>query len=139
MANSPTTPMGGVSVARAARPRRRSAEVPSRSRFHRRAERVGAATPSTSSAPTPRREVVPVDAPARFTRDDQPGARWLIVSGEIDLGVADAFVDAMTDLVRDADGHAVVDLRRVTFLDSTGVNVLNAASTDAAARGVRLL
>jgi len=80
-----------------------------------------------------------VDAPARFTRDDQPGARWLIVSGEIDLGVADALIDAMTHLVRDADGHAVVDLRRVTFLNSTGVNVLAAASTDAAARGLRLL
>jgi len=80
-----------------------------------------------------------MDSQARFRRDDQPEERRLIVQGEIDLGVADDFIDAMTDLIRGTRQPVVVDLSRVTFFNSTGLKVLEAAVKDAEWTGVRLV
>jgi len=80
-----------------------------------------------------------MDGQAHFRRDDQPGADWLVVEGEIDLGVAGAFIEAITRLIHDAEWPVVVDLASVTFFNSTGLNVLEAAGKDAADRGCRMI
>jgi anti-sigma B factor antagonist len=52
----------------------------------------------------------------------------LLVSGEVDLSVAPELRARLDELVGRDVRHLVVDLRPVTFLDSTGVGVLVAAA-----------
>ncbi|MGW7100027.1 STAS domain-containing protein [Streptomyces sp. NPDC054838] len=62
------------------------------------------------------------------------GVRVLAPAGEIDHTTADAFRRALT-----ADGsgarHTVIDFHDVTFMDSSGINVLVAANNAARTRG----
>ena len=46
------------------------------------------------------------------------------VSGEVDLESAAQLSDHTVAVIRDAGPHIVLDLGRVAFLDSTGLNVL---------------
>jgi len=52
----------------------------------------------------------------------------LVVSGEVDLAVSSELRTCLAELADVGVRHLVVDLRRVTFLDSTGVGVLVAAA-----------
>jgi anti-anti-sigma factor len=52
----------------------------------------------------------------------------LVVSGEVDLAAAPELRTCLAELADVGVRHLVVDLRRVTFLDSTGVGVLVAAA-----------
>jgi anti-sigma B factor antagonist len=52
----------------------------------------------------------------------------LLVSGEVDLAAAPELRTCLAELADVGVRHLVVDLRRVTFLDSTGVGVLVAAA-----------
>jgi anti-sigma B factor antagonist len=52
----------------------------------------------------------------------------LVVSGEVDLAVAPELRASLAELVDVGVRHLVVDLRPVTFLDSTGIGVLVAAA-----------
>jgi stage II sporulation protein AA (anti-sigma F factor antagonist) len=73
-----------------------------------------------------------------ITQDTAPeGVRVLALAGEIDHTTADTFRHALTA----HDGPApntVIDLRHVTFMDSSGINVLIAAHQTAHAQGGRL-
>ncbi|MFF1519493.1 STAS domain-containing protein [Streptomyces sp. NPDC058305] len=61
------------------------------------------------------------------------GVHLIALAGDIDHTTAEAFRQALT-----TDGsyprHTVLDFRDVTFMDSTGVNVLIAANNTARAR-----
>jgi len=68
-----------------------------------------------------------------------PGLLTLALAGELDLSAADALRDAVTEAVKSPDVDAVlVDLDKVTFLDSTGIGVLVAGWRSANDGGKRL-
>jgi anti-sigma B factor antagonist len=64
---------------------------------------------------------------------DAPGGTRLTLRGELDLGTAALLEQALAD----ASGNVLLDLRGLTFMDSTGVRVLlEAAERDG---GLRIL
>jgi anti-sigma B factor antagonist len=73
--------------------------------------------------------VADLDFDLTVARDAQGGSR-LTLRGELDLGSAARLEQAL----READGAVLLDLRGLTFMDSTGVRVL----LEAAERGGRL-
>jgi anti-sigma B factor antagonist len=46
------------------------------------------------------------------------------VSGELDMASALGLAGPLTDIANDGDGSVVVDLSRLSFMDSTGMSVL---------------
>ena len=76
---------------------------------------------------------------ATFRRVDGPESCTLLVSGEIDLGVAGTFATALRDLLDDGAAPREIDLTGVTFFDSTGVGVLCDAAEVARRQGVALV
>jgi anti-sigma B factor antagonist len=48
----------------------------------------------------------------------------LMVSGELDVLTAPRFAGHVSDILRQRRGDVIVDLTRVTFIDSTGLHVL---------------
>jgi anti-sigma B factor antagonist len=52
------------------------------------------------------------------------GAPGVTVTGEVDLATAQVLEDALDEAIRSTTGAFVIDLCDVTFLDSSGVNVL---------------
>ncbi|WP_186316257.1 STAS domain-containing protein [Catellatospora sichuanensis] len=68
---------------------------------------------------------------------DAPHEVVVAVSGEIDLGVRDELLNALHATIRMAGvTSVVVDLSRVSFMDSTGLHVLLAARETAHSSGV---
>ena len=66
------------------------------------------------------------------------GGRVVVtVLGELDLATAGEVEEAVLPVVRDG-GHAVLDLRGLDFMDSSGVRVVVAAHTAAEQHGGRL-
>jgi anti-anti-sigma factor len=65
-------------------------------------------------------------APEAFTIDSQTRGRRrrIVVAGEVDLLAAMRLRSVFDRLVADTDALIEVDLRRVTFMDSTGVHLL---------------
>jgi anti-anti-sigma factor len=74
--------------------------------------------------------VADLDFDLTATRDDR-GVSHLSLRGELDLGSAERLEQALAD----ADGEVLLDLRELTFMDSTGVRVLLEAAEQ---RGPRL-
>lgn len=60
------------------------------------------------------------------------------VVGEIDLATADAVEKPLLDLFDTGFAHVVVDLRDVSFMDSSGIRVLITAHQHAESLGARL-
>lgn len=52
------------------------------------------------------------------------GASVLTVAGELDVAAAPLLSEKLNDLIRTRSGDVVVDLERVSFIDSTGLAVL---------------
>ena len=48
----------------------------------------------------------------------------LAFDGEIDFGTSERFETALGTVILDRAGHVLVDLRRVAFIDSTGIHHL---------------
>jgi anti-anti-sigma factor len=63
----------------------------------------------------------------------------LVVTGEIDLDVADSFRNALHSAIDAAHSPAYVDLSGVTFFNSTGIGVLVESQQLADERGVQLV
>ena len=76
---------------------------------------------------------------AGFERCHRAGGSILVASGEIDLATADEFRDELRKLVADADSPALVDLSGVTFIDSSGIDVLAGVRRNAGDAGVELI
>jgi anti-sigma B factor antagonist len=64
---------------------------------------------------------------------DAAGTRRLTLRGELDLGSAARLEQALAD----SDGEVLLDLRGLTFMDSTGVRVLLEAAAQGG--GLRIL
>jgi anti-anti-sigma factor len=58
--------------------------------------------------------------------------------GEVDLATADEVEQPLVELLEEGFHHVVVDLRRVTFLDSSGIRVLVTGHRRAQELGARL-
>jgi anti-sigma B factor antagonist len=69
---------------------------------------------------------------------DDRGRQVLHVAGEIDLATVSPLRDALEQLVRNADGSAVIDLSDVGFLDCQGIAALFEAAGRARAVGISL-
>ncbi|MEV5321573.1 STAS domain-containing protein [Streptomyces sp. NPDC052687] len=67
-------------------------------------------------------------------RTTADGVHVVALAGAIDHTTAGVFHEALT-LPPDSAPHAVIDFHRVTFMDSSGINVLVAANNTARARG----
>ena len=60
---------------------------------------------------------------------DEPGGTVLVVAGEIDMVSANEFFEALRAAQQDSVGPLVVDMCRVVFMDSSGINALTRART----------
>ena len=56
-------------------------------------------------------------------RDDE-GITVLTVGGELDVAASPSFSEKLNEVIRQQGGDLVVDLQRVSFVDSTGLAVL---------------
>jgi anti-sigma B factor antagonist len=65
-------------------------------------------------------------------------ASYLVLIGELDLSCNQRFVDALKKLLADDPEDLVLDLRSLTFIDSTGLGLLVKANTLAHQDEVRL-
>jgi anti-sigma B factor antagonist len=81
----------------------------------------------------------PDPAPPRIEQFSGPGYRGCRLSGEIDFTSAGAVQSALLGMILPGGGAMIVDLSRVTFLDSSGVGVLVQAHRVATERDTRLL
>jgi len=68
----------------------------------------------------------------------EDGTSVVTVAGEVDVATAPALRDCLDQSVRRGAGPVVVDLRRVTFIDSTGLGVLIGAHRSCADDGREL-
>lgn len=75
----------------------------------------------------------------RFRRETRRGEVALVVMGEIDMSTAPAFSDELDVAVASAHSPAYIDLSEVSFMDSSGLNVLINASRAAHLAGVQLV
>ena len=67
----------------------------------------------------------PTTKPALEVRDSPlSGAAGVMVTGEVDLATAQMLEEAIDHAIRATTGAFVIDLSDVTFMDSSGVNVL---------------
>jgi anti-sigma B factor antagonist len=65
-------------------------------------------------------------------------AAYLVLIGELDMSCTKRFRDSLAKSVADLTDHLVIDLRSVTFIDSTGLALLLKADTTAREDGFRL-
>ena len=75
--------------------------------------------------------------PFSITVDEQDGHVAIAARGELDLATAPAFEAAVLPVVSHG-GHAVIDLRALEFMDSSGVRVIVAAHLAAGEHDGRL-
>ena len=65
-----------------------------------------------------------------FSPGTRDGDAALVVKGDIDIASSDAFYAALSALVASAHSPAFVDLSKVTYIDSSGLNALVRASNE---------
>jgi anti-sigma B factor antagonist len=61
------------------------------------------------------------------------------LSGELDISGADEIEQAIEEVERSASGNLVIDLRRLAFMDSTGLRLILSADARARDRGAELI
>src|SRR5437867_6984926 len=63
--------------------------------------------------------------PSCFAETDRVGnIAYLTLIGELDMSCSDRFVACLKEAVADYPDHLVIDLRSLTFIDSTGIALL---------------
>jgi anti-anti-sigma factor len=67
------------------------------------------------------------------------GVARLALVGELDMGTAPAFLEQLTWVDQDGASAVMLDLRDVTFVDSTGLRAFLQAYERAKTRGYRLI
>jgi len=80
----------------------------------------------------------PAEPLLRVERSDHDGVPYLEVVGELDLSTVNPLKLRLELVEREEPETIVVDLRRVTFMDSIGLGVLLAHHLRASQRGRRL-
>jgi anti-anti-sigma factor len=66
------------------------------------------------------------------------GRHRIMLAGELDLAAAPTLVAAVQDLIASRSAELEIDLRRVVFIDSTGLRTLIVARDEAARTGIPL-
>ena len=81
-----------------------------------------------------------LQAPQPFRCDvvDEPGRVRVAPVGELDLVTAEPLVRTLREVRRSGVKHLVLDLRGVSFIDSSGVRLAFHLHTEAADDGLRL-
>jgi anti-anti-sigma factor len=81
-----------------------------------------------------------LQAPEPFRWDvvDEAGQVRVAPVGELDLAAAEPLVQTIRELCRSGVKHLILDLRRVSFIDSSGVRLAFDLHTDATGDGLRL-
>jgi anti-anti-sigma factor len=82
----------------------------------------------------------PPDRPALLVdvHSDTDGARVVVADGEIDLETSPKLGDVLSDALADGARRVVLDLRAVTFIDSTGISLLLTSAEQARRDGIEL-
>lgn len=73
------------------------------------------------------------------TTADHDARTHVLVTGELDLVSAPELEHELRHILLDATGDVVLDLREVTFIDSSGLRVVLVSSRDARAAGRRFV
>ena len=77
--------------------------------------------------------------PLQITTTSQDGTGRVAVTGELDIATAPQLERALETQLAAGAGEIVLDLRGVTFIDSSGLRVVLVASRSAASEGRRLI
>lgn len=78
-------------------------------------------------------------SPLQVTAEEHPGQTRLVLAGELDIASTQQFEQQLTASEAQAPDALVVDLRRVEFVDSTGLRALISADERARSQGRRLI
>jgi anti-anti-sigma factor len=73
------------------------------------------------------------------TTERQEGQTRVVLVGELDIASAEALERELETLEADSPGTLVLDLRRVEFIDSTGLRAVIAADERARSQGRRFV
>ena len=79
-------------------------------------------------------DVTPLDV----TTEQHPGQTRVVLIGELDIASSEGLENELAAIEADSPGTLVLDLRRVEFIDSTGLRALIAADERARSEGRRL-
>jgi anti-anti-sigma factor len=95
---------------------------------------------SAQSSRQPSTSPDPSNVPSvQFRREERNGEATLIVAGDIDIASIEAFRQELTKLIEAAHSPAVIDLRELQFIDSSGLSALLSARLTAQVAGVDLM
>jgi anti-sigma B factor antagonist len=75
----------------------------------------------------------------RVVTDTRNGITRMGLSGELDMATVDVFTDALTNCESNGGRAIMLDLRDLTFMDSTGLHAFLQARTRSDGNGHRLL
>jgi anti-sigma B factor antagonist len=80
-----------------------------------------------------------VSKPLELRTEHDHGAPRLVLSGELDLASAEELETQLKELESSEPDVLVLDLRKLEFMDSTGLRTVIAADARARERGARLV
>jgi anti-anti-sigma factor len=80
-----------------------------------------------------------VSKPLELRTEHDHGAPRLVVSGELDLSSAEELENHLKQIESSEPDVLVLDLRKLEFMDSTGLRTVIAADARARERGARLV
>jgi anti-anti-sigma factor len=66
--------------------------------------------------------------PLEILREDEGSLTWRLV-GDLDLATADLLVETVTPQIEDPSAEVKLDLRELSFLDSSGIRALISIAT----------
>ena len=76
--------------------------------------------------------------PLDVTTEQHPGQTRIVLIGELDIASSEGLENELAAIEADSPETVVLDLRRVEFIDSTGLRALIAADQRARSEGRRL-
>jgi anti-sigma B factor antagonist len=82
---------------------------------------------------------IPVSKPLELRTENEHGVSRVAASGELDLATSEQLEEALKRQEQEEPQTLVLDLRGLTFMDSTGLRVVLAADARARDRGGRLV
>jgi anti-anti-sigma factor len=78
-------------------------------------------------------------SPLEITTEQREGQTVVALAGELDIASAPQFEEGLAAVERDTPGVLVLDLRKVEFIDSTGLRSVIAADERARSTGRRFV
>jgi len=78
-------------------------------------------------------------SPLEITTEQREGQTLVALAGELDIASAPQFEEGLAAVERDTPGVLVLDLRKVEFIDSTGLRSVIAADERARSTGRRFV